>query len=190
MEKIRGELRAFCKKIREYLNPITLNKGNVRIVIRREAEGNAYGVWLPIVIKTGDRCSIVCGFCNTGFGFPRDETPRIAIPAAILLLEDLISETYFTSRLALEEEVFRIPKIKHVHVALIDEAVEFKWIKAEAHGFLKLPGRLLLNIPLMLELGVSYDPQEWRKRLWYPIDNPNKRRQSTTSIIYDWELIT
>jgi len=89
----------------------------------------------------------------------------------------------------LGEEIFQIPKIEHVYVGLMDETVEFRWVRAEVHGFLKLPGRVLLNIPLMIELGVSYNPLEWRKRLWYPIDKPNMRRQSVTSIIYDWELI-
>ena len=186
---VEEKLKKTCREVREYLNPATFEMENIKVVIRREAEGQAYGVWLPIVVRVKDKCFIVSGFCNTGFGFPRDETPRIAIPVAILLIENLITEAYFTSRLALKEEIFQIPETKHVHVGLMDDAVEFRWIEAEVHGYLRLPGRVLINIPLMLQLGVSYDPQEWRKRVWYPIDNPSVRRPSVASIIYDWELL-
>ncbi len=189
MSGIEKGLKRACEEIREYLSPTAFKMENIRVIIRREAGGQAYGVWLPIVIRTGSRCFAVAGFCNTGFGFPRDETPRIAIPAAVLLLENIITEAYFTSRLALMEEVFQIPNVEHVYVGLMDDAVDFRWVKAEAHGFLRLPGRVLLNIPLMLHLGVSYDPQEWRKRVWYPIDNPKLRRPSAPSVVYDWELL-
>ncbi len=156
---------------------------------------DAEGVWIPVVVRVGNKCFIVSAFCNTGFGYPKDKQGNpireacIALPASLMLLEGLINYGEFMDALLLRADLFSVDGLENVDVALLDKDVEFRWVGALLWGHTKRPRRILLNPELWTRLGVAYDTRYWRERLWFPIENPDKKKESVRALVFNWEFM-
>ena len=145
-------------------------------------------------MKIEDRYIVVSAFCNTGFGYPKDNegvsirVPCIALPASLLLLEGVINYREFMDAILSGGELLSIEDIKEIDVGLLDEDVKFRWVRAWLWLHTKPSGRVLLNPELWANLGIAYDTREWRERLWFLIHKPNLRKKSVPALVFMWEF--
>ena len=187
-------IKEILKKCKNYLQPIDIRTKGIKVSIKEIKGPDADGVWIPIVVNIKDKCFAVCAFCNTGFGYPKDESgnsirvPCIALPASLLLLEKVISYREFMDALLSGEELLSITDIRDVDVGLLDEDIEFRWIKAWMWLHTKPSGRVLLNPELWINLGVAYDTREWKERLWFPAEKPSLKKKSMPALVFEWEF--
>ncbi len=185
MPKIEKKNQIECEELKtgEY------QVGRFKIYVERK---ELSGVWIPIRLKIRNRCIRTSAFCNSGFGYidpERCRIPLIAIPAVLLVAEGIVDSSEVIEKILGGEEVFKLDDIERAHVSLDVEERETIWIEAECYGITKVPGRVIINLPLMRRLGVGFRSEDWEDGLWYFIDNPDEKKKSVLGVHILYEII-
>ena len=184
MSRIKKEDTINCK-------PITAGEysvGNFRIFVEI---GEFAGIWIPIRVRIKNCCIKVSAFCNSGFGYidiQRAKIPLISLPLPLLVLEEIISPSQALEILVRGDDLFELDNIKYAHVSLDIDSRETHWVKAELYGNTRMPGKVIINIPLMKKLGVGFRSEDWEDGLWYFLDKPEEKRKSALGTHFLYEI--
>ena len=173
----------------EYIEAGEYSIGKFRINVET---GEYAGVWIPIMVRIKNFCLRLSAFCNSGFGYidiSKSRTPLISLPIALLLLKNIIRPSKALEMILHGEEIFEINNIKHVYVCLDAENERKQWIEAEVYGNIKLPGKVIINLPLMKRIGVGFRSEDWEEGLWYFLDKSDQKRKSVQALHFMYEIL-
>ena len=185
MFKIATKNKIECKHIK--VGEYNIEKFRINV-----ETGEFAGVWIPIIVRSRNICFKVSVFCNSGFGYidiHRSKTPLISLPLGLLLLKKIIQPHRALQIVFRGDEIFELDNIKHVYVSLDYKREKTTWVKAEVYGNTKLPGKVIINLPLMKRIGVGFRSEDWEERLWYFLDKPDAKRKSVKALHFIYEIL-